>query len=282
MITRKKYLAVLGVACLVTCLLSFSAQGAQSVYDPNGLDALINSNEVAIQDEIGNYTIAEFDANLDTIVFTMETGDGYPAAGAGTQIDQIVLTEMVSGLDLIISLDPIATFGRIVDNVEDGVTSGSNSLAYKADKTQSVSVVIRFDRDVSGVGLTINRILDDFPVTVYDGNNNPIASYVVPANGAGHSFFGHYAETAEIRKIVLDVGADQRESQFWLDDLAVIAGLPAPCGGDPNYINSNCRSMSSQVGNFTLEEFNSYNTMELFNFEDPGGVIPQSVVESAS
>jgi len=224
------------------------------VSDPSGLDSQINSLGFELTNEIGNYTVSQFNIHPHGLVLTIDTTDGYPPqympSGNGLdRIGTVYLTEAGgSGVDLDIFFEhprlvfddsfPDETiagqgFTRILHaDTEDWRTSGDQDLVYRMIYLPSTAKII-FDKDVYGVGFTVNRLEADMTVRLFDSTDAQIGSdYTVPSNTltgypdyqTNHSFFGYYNHgTAEIRKIEIDMNT--ATNQFSIDDVVVVADV---------------------------------------------------------
>ena len=209
------------------------------------LDANINPDEVIIDQEVGNYSISQFNLNkdyLDLRVFTFDTNDGYFSPTAYNRLEQITLDAANSDVNMILTfhapeIEPQAEpetdwlgnpqprwtgWGRAVSNFFP--TSGDRSLCYSNIGTSKIS----FDRDICAVGFTVNRLQNNMTVRLFDYNDDQIGEdYTVIKNDANsnHSFFGYFDDSrSEIRSVVF--GLDGEPTQFTIDDLAIIIDPP--------------------------------------------------------
>jgi hypothetical protein len=237
---------------VVTILWCFGTVARGTVYDvndPTGLESLVNSAGRSISQQVGNFTIAQFNAHPNRLVITADEQNGYaidPLMDSDLDPDQlhnVNLTQGISGVDLTVTFDiPRISnedqnsigFGRTVTewwaSGQDVSTSAAWCMVYA---TQGSSKII-FNKDVYGTGFTLNRTQADCTVELFDANNIRIGQvYTVAANSpssVGHSFFGYYNhKKAQVRSVKFSLGGVT--NQFAIDDITVvtsIAGLP-PC-----------------------------------------------------
>jgi hypothetical protein len=194
-----------------------------SVVNPSGLDTNVNTLGETMEEVVGNYSIAQFNANVKTYNHTFEPSDGY---NSGDHILSVILTSPVSGIDLVATyiLGGASGFGNVISAWVP--TGGSSAACWASAGTHSVT----FDNAVQGVGFTINRCYLTITIELFDEFGSQIGStYTVTDNtsggGSAHSFFGYYDENAAIARVEFTAPAT---NQFAIDDFTVIVGLSDP------------------------------------------------------
>ena len=94
-------LAIMAVGLVVILCCPGPAAGYvnRNIANPSGLGTSINTLSETMEEVVGNYTIAQFNANSHTYNHTFELSDGY-----GNDLDRLIsvtLTSGVSGIDLV-------------------------------------------------------------------------------------------------------------------------------------------------------------------------------------
>jgi parallel beta-helix repeat protein len=220
------------VFAVVVLFCSVSTVFAVNITDPGGLDSDVNSSVRTIAQEVGNYSIAQFNGNSETIVFTIETGDGF--GPSGDHLWSVILTDYVTRVELKAAFDPprdgdgvMVGWGRVMA-VGDSQwnTSGVGSVAYAS----TGSAKITFDHCVYGVGFTVNRLQAPMTVKLWASDGVQIGSdYTIAANSGStnHSFFGYYNDSSsEIETIEFGLGGFG--NQFSIDDIVIIPERERP------------------------------------------------------
>jgi len=222
-----KFKLAIVVLAVVICCGSRAWADNIDVIDPAGLSSNINTLGYTVEQQAGNYTISQFNANENTYNHTFNVADGY-----GADMDRLnstTLMQAVSGIDLVTYYyKNSGGYGRIITDYYP--TGGADSYVMASAGTHSMV----FDRDVQGVGFTVNRCYVDVDIKLFDKHDNQIGSiYTLTDNassgGSGHSFFGYYDPSAAIRKVEWTTSGS---NQLSLDDFAVIVDSSDPPPAD--------------------------------------------------
>jgi hypothetical protein len=206
------------VVGIVFCSASVGLAASVNVTNPSGLGTNINTLGRTMAEEVGNYTIAQFNANSNTYNHTFESANGYGSAINPNRLTSVTLTSGVSGIDLVTTytLGGTSGFGNVLSAFYP--TGGSYAACWASAGTHSAT----FNNPVQGVGFTVNRSYIDITIKLFDQYNSQIGpTYTVISNGVGYSFFGHFDFDAAIRKVEFTA---PYSNQFSIDDFTVIVG----------------------------------------------------------
>lgn len=200
---------------------------ANIITNPDGMTTPINSNNLVMQQEVGNTSLTNFNQLSLRYTFTFDGHHGYPLANAGnpaSRVDRIELTAGVSGIEMRADLS--STGFRLTSNYRP--TGSTNDLVLQSGS----SLTVLFTNGVQGVAFTANRILaTNLTVRLYSDRalTTQIGSdFIMNANSGGamseRSFFGYYDGAANIEGLrIVGTGAQQ----YSIDDLSV-AMIPEP------------------------------------------------------
>ncbi|MCF7839093.1 MAG: hypothetical protein K9N49_10745 [Candidatus Marinimicrobia bacterium] len=209
---------------LTGVVLVAGAAQANIITNPGGLSTAINANSLTMEEEVGNLSLAAFNALSQRYAITFETADGYPAPDAGNPASRVDRVELTGGYGQ--RIDFASTGYRLTSGFRP--TGGSVDLVLQAGHTLTVTIT----NAVQGVGFTLNRVTGAaITVQLFSdlGATSQIGSdYSVAVNtGAGlseRSFFGYYDGSASIQALkIIGTGAQQHS----IDDLNV-AVIPEP------------------------------------------------------
>ncbi|WOO41918.1 DUF4838 domain-containing protein [Rubellicoccus peritrichatus] len=214
-----KYITAL-VLTLACCGASYAA--IINVDDPTPLSLAGNVTSQSFEQELGNYTASQFNADSGTLLTNFDAS----AFSVGDTLGSVLYTQALSGVDFRINCNLSGGFGRIITNGSTFVSSSPNALVWGNGN----GAVILFPEFVSGavvsapiygVGFTITRLQTTAKVRLYsdiDGNNQISSTTVFDANnlGSGYSFYGYAGDTV-IRRVEVEVASNH----FGIDDLIV-------------------------------------------------------------
>ena len=266
-------LAIMAVG-LVVCLASVGSAETMDVTNPSGISTLINTLGKTMEEEVGNYSILQFNANPDTYSYTFEPTDGY--IGDGNYVASVILTEAGSGVNLVTSFNRDPNGGGFINTLDAWYPTGGS---YAASWSSTGTHTITFSNPVGGVGFTINRNYLNITIKLFDRFDRQIGSTYLIANntsggGSAHSFFGYYNANAAITRIELTAPA---ANLFNIDDFTVIVNDPVPDGyvvdplGLDTNINTLGETMEEEVGNCSFDQFNANPSTYNHTFESSDG-----------
>lgn len=213
-------------ALLIPAALVFagSAQASFNFDDPGNVTTVdVNSNATVIDKSAGNISIGDFNDLSTKYVFTLDTtrtgvsNDNLPAF--------LNLTNGASGIDLNATINASGG-GFAVFTTDAGGTYTTSGTGYIA--TTRATVTIDITQGVAGVAFTINRLIGDATITLFDADSNPVgdaAGYTI-TGGASHGFFGFLGGGGDnpIAQVVVTTGGG---NQLGIDDVS-FTNVPEP------------------------------------------------------
>lgn len=216
-----KWLWIVGICLGVTI------SWANIITDPSGLNTSINSNELIMQEEVGNISLAGFNALSLRYAITFEEDDGYTS---GATVTRVEFTETESGIELDVGFARDGGNYMLVSDFRP--TGGANDLVLGS---VNASLDLTFSSAMQGVAFTANRI-EGGALTVQlfsdESMNTQIGSdYTIAVNTGGElserSFFGFFDPQTDIRAVRIDGSA---ANQYSIDDLNVAIPEPSALG----------------------------------------------------
>ena len=130
-----KFKLAIVVLAVVICCGSRAWADNIDVIDPAGLSSNINTLGYTVEQQAGNYTISQFNANENTYNHTFNVADGY-----GADMDRLnstTLMQAVSGIDLVTYYyKNSGGYGRIITDYYP--TGGADSYVMASAGTHSM------------------------------------------------------------------------------------------------------------------------------------------------
>ncbi len=202
--------------------LTAPADASFKLADPaNITTADINSNGNTIDKSAGNISLTDFNALDTTYVCTLDTPQ---TEFTNTSVPIFLqLTSGTSGIDLNAT---ISASGGGYAVFAESATYASSGLGNMT--TNRATITIDINEGVAGVAFTLNRLIGDATVTLFDADSNAVgaASGYTLSEGASHGYFGFLGGGSDnaISQVVITTAGG---NALGLDDVS-FTNVPEP------------------------------------------------------
>lgn len=223
--TMKTLLTCIVFVCTATWL------HAQTAANPTGYTG--NVTLQTFEEELGNYTAAQFNSLAGTYLVNFDDTSEFTAA---TTVTSVLYDSPTSGFNYRANFGLLAGgFGRIIETGASFVSSPDQSSVWGNGGGATIEFpdiawgASNDNQDIYGVGFTIARLQAPMDVSFYSdlaGNTQVGSTISLSANssGSGYSFVG-YAGTDQIRRVELATATNT----FGIDDVIVaVSPIPEP------------------------------------------------------